>query len=631
MRKRRSVAALAAIGATIALQFSVVPPAAAATEGDLVFIVDESGSLGDEQAAVRNNLTSLTNQINMSGIDARYGLVGYGNGGGAHGANSGHTHANLGPLAAFQTALNDLVVTGGVEPAFDAIVHAGGLNYRPNAKACVVLITDEPSNGDVNNQAGALASLTADNATFFGIYDTGSATSNAQFNPLASGTGGQNFSLAAFTTDPAAVLSALGSACAAAITGGISLSPATATNDVGTPHTVTASLIDANNNPISGAPVTFTVTSGPNAGASGTCVPAACTSNAAGQVSFTYTGNGGAGTDTITACFVDASGAQRCATASKTWVVPIMVSVNDVVVNEGDAGLTPATFTVSLSQPAPPAGVTVLASTANGSATAPSDYLAQTNTPISFAAGQTSAPFAVQVVGDLVNEPDETFLVNLSSPTNATIADGQGVGTIIDDERDGAFSCRASALRVTGLVNAEPTVANPPNSPCADDAKTQVSATVTSGSVNVTSRTLNASTDQTPNLLEPTPPAATDNAVATASLERATATALSLVNISATGVQAQARVQCTAAAGGGLVPAFTSSSTIASLTINGIPLNPNATGVINLPAGLGTIELNQTTTTATSVTRRAVRIMLLGQEIVLGEARANFSGNPCDQ
>ena len=38
------------------------------------------------------------------------------------------------------------------------------------------------------------------------------------------------------------------------------------------------------------------------------------------------------------------------------------------------------------------------------------------------------------VNGDRLAEPNETFFVNLSSPTNATIADGQGVGTIVDDE-----------------------------------------------------------------------------------------------------------------------------------------------------------------------------------------------------
>ena len=49
-------------------------------------------------------------------------------------------------------------------------------------------------------------------------------------------------------------------------------------------------------------------------------------------------------------------------------------------------------------------------------------------------AGQTSATITVAVTGDRLAEPNETFAVNLSAPTNATIADGQGVGTILDNE-----------------------------------------------------------------------------------------------------------------------------------------------------------------------------------------------------
>ena len=54
---------------------------------------------------------------------------------------------------------------------------------------------------------------------------------------------------------------------------------------------------------------------------------------------------------------------------------------------------------------------------------------------LTFAAGQTTQQtFTVPVVGDLLDEANETFFVNLSSPGNATIADGQGIGTITDDD-----------------------------------------------------------------------------------------------------------------------------------------------------------------------------------------------------
>jgi hypothetical protein len=53
---------------------------------------------------------------------------------------------------------------------------------------------------------------------------------------------------------------------------------------------------------------------------------------------------------------------------------------------------------------------------------------------VTFAPGATSQPLAIQVLGDALVEGDETFLVNLSGPVNATIADGQGLGTIGDDD-----------------------------------------------------------------------------------------------------------------------------------------------------------------------------------------------------
>ena len=48
--------------------------------------------------------------------------------------------------------------------------------------------------------------------------------------------------------------------------------------------------------------------------------------------------------------------------------------------------------------------------------------------------GDTSETFAVTVNGDLVAELDETFHVTLSAPSNATLGDATGVGTIVDDE-----------------------------------------------------------------------------------------------------------------------------------------------------------------------------------------------------
>jgi hypothetical protein len=67
------------------------------------------------------------------------------------------------------------------------------------------------------------------------------------------------------------------------VSSNITLSPETATNPVGTPHTVTATVLE-NNEPVSGAEVTFKVTAGPHAGTTGTG-----TTDDLGEATFTYT------------------------------------------------------------------------------------------------------------------------------------------------------------------------------------------------------------------------------------------------------------------------------------------------------------------------------------------------------
>jgi hypothetical protein len=114
-----------------------------------------------------------------------------------------------------------------------------------------------------------------------------------------------------------------------------------------------------------------------------------------------------------------------------TGLVPSL-SIGDVSVNEGQSGRTNATLSVRLSA-ASSQTVTVGYATANGTATAGSDYTAASGV-LTFTAGQTSQSVAVPVLGDSVIEGDETFLVNLTGPTNATLADGQAVGTILNDD-----------------------------------------------------------------------------------------------------------------------------------------------------------------------------------------------------
>lgn len=215
-RSSRRLLAIVGLMATVSLVASVPAAHGASTQGDIVFVVDESGSMGPIQSDVRNNVQSMADQLTSAAIDARFGLVGYGTS--DHGSNQGpHTHTDLTDLGSFKTAVDDLVASGGLEPAFDSIVHAAGLSYREDAAPCVVLVTDEPSNGDTVTQQDAIDSLDDTGATFFGIFDPGAGTSSADFDPLADQTGGENFVLDDFVDDPSGVLTAVGDACAAAI------------------------------------------------------------------------------------------------------------------------------------------------------------------------------------------------------------------------------------------------------------------------------------------------------------------------------------------------------------------------------------------------------------------------------
>ncbi|MGZ8511943.1 MAG: Calx-beta domain-containing protein, partial [Candidatus Limnocylindria bacterium] len=94
------------------------------------------------------------------------------------------------------------------------------------------------------------------------------------------------------------------------------------------------------------------------------------------------------------------------------------------MVVEGDSGTVNALFTVTLSRPST-GTVTYAFATANDTATVVADYQAATGT-VTFAPGDVSETITVAVVGDTVDEPNETFFVNLATPVGGTILDDEG-------------------------------------------------------------------------------------------------------------------------------------------------------------------------------------------------------------
>lgn len=113
-------------------------------------------------------------------------------------------------------------------------------------------------------------------------------------------------------------------------------------------------------------------------------------------------------------------------------VGPPGVYITDATTVEGSSGSTNLRFQIVLSKPAT-STVTIAYATSNASATAGSDFVGATGN-VTIAAGSFTGSIVVAVNGDTFHEADEAFTVNLISATNATIADNQALGTILNDD-----------------------------------------------------------------------------------------------------------------------------------------------------------------------------------------------------
>lgn len=129
---------------------------------------------------------------------------------------------------------------------------------------------------------------------------------------------------------------------------------------------------------------------------------------------------------------------------------PANLSINDVSLNEGNSGQTPFVFTVTLSNPSANSVTVDYAASVASPATANNGdmVLPLSAGSLTFTPGQTAKTITVNVKGDTTIESNETFFVSLSNATNATITDGQGVGTIVNDD----FNSAPIASSGTALV-----------------------------------------------------------------------------------------------------------------------------------------------------------------------------------
>ena len=192
----------------------------------------------------------------------------------------------------------------------------------------------------------------------------------------------------------------------------------------------------------SGSPVTVTYTTADGSATAGDYQPASGTATfAAGQTSTTIAVlvNGdrtGEANETFVVNLSQASSGAMIADGQGAVTIADdepRLSVNDVSKNEGHSGTTPFVFTVRLSA-ASTVAINAAFATSDGSARAAEDYDALSGV-VTFNPGEITKTVTVNVKGDRKAEGTELFGLHLSSATGAFLADGQGSGSIKNDDR----------------------------------------------------------------------------------------------------------------------------------------------------------------------------------------------------
>ncbi|MFJ7215642.1 Calx-beta domain-containing protein [Amycolatopsis sp. NPDC098790] len=569
---------------------SAVPP-----NPDLVLLADTTGSMGGAISNVRTNANAITGDVLAAQPTAQFGVAEY-----KDFTDSVPFKVNQGitaDTAAVQAGTNQWLASGGgdfPEADLNALYElaTGAVTFRPDGTRIIAWFGDAPSHDPSGGHslADTIAALKAANIRVVAV-NVGALDSDGQATAITEATGGVLLNNVPSSQVSQAILDGIKSI-------EVTVAPKVTACD----PELTVTNAPASRKVTSGDVATFTET----IAAAGSAAPGTYHCTVDYQV------------DGVSRGYVET-----------TTVRVLGLSINDVTVAEGSGGApVPATFTVSLLGGPAPNPVTVHYATANGTATAPADYAA-TSGDVTFAPGETGKPVTVLVNPDTVDEPDETFTVTLSAPAGAGLVDPTGIGTILDDDRDGAFSCTGTAANVIGITAA---VANPQNLPCADDSATVLDATLNAGLIKVQTHALTSSTDVTPDN-QSAAPAAGDHAQASAKIDKTVISTIGLT-IELGVIQSQAAATCQPAPGG-LAPALTGSSNVASLKINGVSVAVGS-APLTIPLVIGSLKLNGQTVSGGVVKQQAVALDTALAKIVLAESQADVhgttahpAGNPC--
>jgi hypothetical protein len=205
------------------------PASAALPKGDVVFIVDESGSMGAHIADVRKHITAIASSTSRR-IDARYALVAFGGSSPGVPPNEPFTRTDFTNADGLVRALEQSGAYagggGGKEMGLYATTYAMNAlaGFRADAATCAVLVSDEPPSFKTDlasDLANATDALERRNAVWLGVVRTSDELVQRTYGPdagsLANVSGGAVFSIRLFRNDPAQVLAAVIGRCTGSV------------------------------------------------------------------------------------------------------------------------------------------------------------------------------------------------------------------------------------------------------------------------------------------------------------------------------------------------------------------------------------------------------------------------------
>jgi hypothetical protein len=166
---------------------------------DIVFLMDNSGSMQGEQAAVAANVEKFVNDLDTSGFDYRLALCRFGQSSGSGVPILYNNAAWYSDASDFLNVWDKNTVNGGREPSWDALIEsAQGYDFADAAQKVFVLITDEAMTGNNINYSvcqdrqEVIDILQGAGVTLFTLVPSG-ATFKSDFGDVADSTGGMSF------------------------------------------------------------------------------------------------------------------------------------------------------------------------------------------------------------------------------------------------------------------------------------------------------------------------------------------------------------------------------------------------------------------------------------------------------